>query len=139
VIIGFTGTQLGLTMPQQWLLEAWLGPRADKIVEFHHGDCVGADELAHQIAQRAGIKVFVHPPVIETKRAFCAGAEHVYPQKPYLDRNHDIVDACTGLIACPFELEEQVRSGTWATVRYARKRGKPVRLIMPDASSMLIK
>ncbi len=34
--------------------------------------------------------------------------------------------------ACPRSAEEETRSGTWPTVRYARKQGKPVYLVLPD-------
>jgi hypothetical protein len=49
-------------------------------------------------------------------------------------RNHDIVDETELLIACPGELAEAVRSGTWATVRYARKLGRPIVIFWPDGS-----
>jgi outer membrane protein insertion porin family len=48
-----------------------------------------------------------------------------------LDRNRAIVDSCDVLIACPKGPEEQ-RSGTWATVRYARKQKKRIVIIWPD-------
>ena len=50
--------------------------------------------------------------------------------KPYLDRNRDIVDACEVLLATP-DGPERLRSGTWSTVRYARKIGKPVEVRLP--------
>jgi hypothetical protein len=63
----------------------------------------------------------VHPPTDDRKRAFCTGNGADWEPKPYLERNHDIVDETTILIACP-NGEERMRSGTWATVRYARQR-----------------
>jgi len=36
------------------------------------------------------------------------------------------------MIATPGEVDEQLRSGTWSTVRFARKQGKPVHVILPD-------
>jgi hypothetical protein len=56
------------------------------------------------------------------------------PERPYLDRNKDIVRETASLIAAPAEPEEQLRSGTWSTVRFARKQGKPVFLILPDGT-----
>ena len=37
------------------------------------------------------------------------------------------------LVACP-KGPEEVRSGTWSTVRFARKRGKRIVIIMPDGT-----
>jgi bifunctional non-homologous end joining protein LigD len=34
----------------------------------------------------------------------------------------------------PAEPEEQLRSGTWSTVRFAKKQGKPVFVILPDGT-----
>jgi predicted Rossmann fold nucleotide-binding protein DprA/Smf involved in DNA uptake len=50
---------------------------------------------------------------------------------PYLERNHAIVNESDFLIAAP-DGPETLRSGTWATVRYARKVGKRVLVIMPN-------
>lgn len=47
--------------------------------------------------------------------------------------DHDIVDATAVLVACPKEEEgEELRSGTWATVRYARRRHRPVYVVRPS-------
>ena len=53
-------------------------------------------------------------------------------EKPYLDRNKDIVDETNILMACPNKAEEVQRSGTWSTVRYARKVGKAVLIVYPS-------
>jgi hypothetical protein len=55
-------------------------------------------------------------------------------KKPYLVRNKDIVIETASLIAAPADPVEQLRSGTWSTVRFARQRGKPVFLILPDGT-----
>lgn len=104
--------------------------------EFHHGDCVGADFIAHRAAVKAGATIVIHPPLNNSKRAYAALREAgvtILPAKEYLDRNKDIVDATTLLIATPSGAEK-LRSGTWSTVRYARKRGKVIVLIMPDGT-----
>ena len=56
---------------------------------------------------------------------------YIRPAKPPLDRNHDIVERCDLLIATPHTVEEQLRSGTWATIRYARKVHRPHYIIRP--------
>jgi len=101
------------------------------IVEFHHGDCRGADEEAHDIAKAFALSIVVHPPEDPKARAFCVGDE-VRPPRPYLKRNADIVAAADVLIAAPASLHEVLRSGTWATVREARRRGKRVYIIGPE-------
>lgn len=105
---------------------AHYGPRA----EFHHGDCVGADYEAAFLAREIGYRVVGHPPLVQTKRGFFACDELCLPKK-YLDRNRDIVDACSVLVAAPKESQETVRSGTWATVRYARKIGRAIEMVRP--------
>jgi hypothetical protein len=129
--IGFTGTQQGMTGIQAFLLKCELVYTAN--CEFHHGDCVGADAHAHAIASAHAFKVVIHPPIKCNKRAWCKGANvTVLPTKDYIARNHDIVDATDMLIATPKTEAEELRSGTWATVRYARKQGKPVVIVYPS-------
>lgn len=126
--VGFTGTQLGMSKKQKKELKKWL--EEHKIQEFHHGDCVGADEQAHNLAKELGIKVVIHPPTVPDKRAFCEGGT-ILPKHDYLERNKHIVDATNLLLAAPKEMEELLRSGTWATIRYAKKTGKEVTIFYP--------
>lgn len=128
--IGFTGTQQGMTENQKEELIRLLLSN-DNSGEFHHGDCIGADEQAAHEAHRIGYKICSHPPINPTKRAFFYYEYIRYEPKDYLVRNCEIVDSCDLLIATPKEKEEQLRSGTWATIRYARKTGKPVEIIYP--------
>jgi hypothetical protein len=118
--LGFTGTQHGMTDKQKTAFRDFITARS--ITEFHHGDCIGADKDAHDIVRAmTKARIVIHPPSNDAKRAFCKGDE-ILPAKPYIARNHDIVDASEHMIAAPQQAEEQLRSGTWATVRYARKR-----------------
>lgn len=75
-----------------------------------------------------------YPPVNSYKRAYCEGYAEIRGVKEYLDRNHDIVDEVDMLIATPKEYDEQLRSGTWATVRYAEKKDKTIIFIYPDGT-----
>ena len=120
--IGFTGTQRGMSADQADAVRNMLQlARSVSKVEFHHGDCIGADAEAHAIALAAGCDVVIHPPDVDVKRAYCQGAAKVHEPRPYLKRNHDIVDAVQLMIGAPGEDTEQLRSGTWATMRYAKK------------------
>jgi hypothetical protein len=62
-------------------------------------------------------------------RSFCESTNILKP-KPFLDRNKDIVNSCDILIACPENDIEVLRSGTWSTIRYAKKINKPVLLFV---------
>lgn len=129
--VGFTGTQRGMTPNQLSIVRYFLG---GPYTWLHHGDCIGADAQAHQAARRKGISIHRHPPDDPKKRAFC-DFDVDHPEKPYLERNHDIVDACEFLIGAPGEDKEQLRSGTWATIRYARKTKTPHVIVFPDGTT----
>src|SRR2546421_4680099 len=103
-------------------------------VYAHHGDCVGADEEFHLLCLALGAVIIVHPPSDGSQRAYCKHPDEVLDERPYLSRNHDIVDASDLLIACPSSEDEKLRSGTWATVRYARKTCKTVHMFKPDGT-----
>lgn len=131
IIIGFTGTQEGMTEEQFQIVLSLVNIYNPSSV--HHGDCIGADYQFHEIVSyHANNRTFItiHPPEDSSKRAFCRGYELILKPKPYLDRNRDIVDRSTILIAAP-KSKEVLRSGTWATIRYARKINRPHIIVMP--------
>lgn len=133
--IGFTGTQEGMTVHQMAVLSDQLklimrSSLSETTYWFHHGDCIGADEQAHKIARRIGWKIHLHPPIISDKRAFC-DYDLIEIEKEYLVRNKDIVNAVSYMYATPKETEEQLRSGTWSTIRYAKRIFKPLTIIFP--------
>lgn len=135
MIVGFTGTREGLLPGQESALREYLGHIGVDVV-LHHGDCVGADAKAHQIAVDLGItQIIIHPPSESKLRARCGcrpdHGDQVLPPKSYLQRNHDIVDASEVLLACPKTRTEELRSGTWATIRYARSLGREVVIMNP--------
>jgi hypothetical protein len=120
LICGFTGTRHGMSDEQKEHLRELFA--LGDISEFHHGDCIGADAEAHYIAADFNIPIIIHPPTNSVARAFCIGATIELPPKDYLTRNHDIVDCCDILLAAPKTAREEQRSGTWATVRYAKRK-----------------
>lgn len=134
MILGFTGTQHGMRAAQWAALWQLLVPRSPG--DFHHGDCIGADEQAAKGARLAGFRIIGHPPIVQLKRAYFPADEMREPL-PYLDRNKRIVAVSQEMIATPGEFAEVLRSGTWSTVRYARRVGKTVHVILPDGRVVL--
>ena len=51
----------------------------------------------------------------------------------YMDRNQVMVDLADHLIAFPRTSNEELRSGTWATIRRARNKGIPIEIIPLDS------
>ena len=50
------------------------------------------------------------------------------PPKGYMDRNDLLVEHCDVLLSYPKTPDEELRSGTWATVRRARKAAREIRV-----------
>lgn len=128
--VGFTGTQEGTTPKQRKTLRELLSPIKEG--EFHHGDCIGSDAEAHDIAEELKLITHSHPPRNESKRAF-RKAKVTHKKLPYLTRNRAIVDLTDYLIATPAG-PEKLMSGTWSTVRYAKSIGKIVWIVWPDGT-----
>jgi hypothetical protein len=127
MVIGFTGTKLGMTVAQKRRLSKLLGSILFDSVA--HGDCIGADAEFHAMAKRRGVEIQIFPPLNPKFRAFLKG--RLAKPAPYLIRNRAIVDASDILLATPSGTEV-LRSGTWATIRYARRVDKPRVVIYPD-------
>lgn len=135
--VGFTGTKVGMTRRQyarveQLLDQVWAENRGTR-VRVHHGDCIGADHHFHTLARRFGFYVVSHPPVVIKYRAFTRADEEREP-KPYHDRNHDIVWESDRLIATSRTNGEELRSGTWSTIRFARRHDLVPDIVFPDGS-----
>jgi len=128
--LGFASTRSGITVDQMDMIYRVIEEYG--VTELHHGDCKGADSLAHIAALCKRVPVVIHPPNIDDDRAFCTGCRTIMSPKPYIERDHNIVNACDLLLACPYETGEILRSGTWATVRYAKRLGKEVIVALPD-------
>ncbi len=131
--IGITGTQEGMTEEQFGIIKEMM--ELLFMTEIHAGDCVGFDAECITLVKelRPEVKTVGHPCDIDEKRAFLEYDEEREAKAP-LVRNRDIVDESEYLFACPKETEEVLRSGTWATIRYARKVGKQVLIIYPDGT-----
>lgn len=130
MVVGFTGTQHGMTPKQRAAVAGLLD--ISKPNQAHHGDCVGADAEFHRMCGWRQIPMVIHPPVKNIKRAYCGGLMVVVlSPKDYLERNRNIVKSSDILIATPCG-GEVLRSGTWSTIRYAKKIGRPVYLALPS-------
>lgn len=134
MIVGFTGTQEGMTDLQRGTVERFL--RAWHVLAFEHGDCIGSDEQADEIAVRIGLCRVLRPCTIESKRAHCDKAHggrvlKVYDPIAPLARNDLIVRDAHIMLATP-KGSETLRSGTWATIRRARAARKHLIIIYPS-------
>lgn len=130
--LGFTGTRYIPTKYQFGALHQLLDTYIEggEPVRGHHGGCVGADAAFHRMCVQRGMFMVLHPPT-DSRRQGIIIADEVRPRFPFLVRNHHIVDATDVLIAMPAQAQEILRSGTWATVRYARKNNFSVIIIPP--------
>jgi hypothetical protein len=135
MIIGITGSRDGMTLIQQQTFETIINKNIHLIEEIHHGDCNGVDSIVHHLYSGT-IKMIVHPPTINTCRAYCQ-SDFIMPPLPYLDRNKQIVNNCNVIIAVPNTMTEVIRSGTWSTIRYAKKCKKTYLIIYPDGNVLI--
>lgn len=128
--VGFTGTQEGMTTRQKQVVGGLL--RTLKPTTVHHGDCIGADADFHDLARFLvnGVVVHIHPPINKSKQANCVG-DFSEPRKDYLVRNRDIVDSSSVMIGTP-KGPEELRSGTWSTIRYSKRKKCKLYVVYPD-------
>lgn len=131
--LSITGTRKGLTEAQfdvakQFIIED------DCIEVLHEGDCAGVDQQVTLMFQDIAPEIWVvcHPAIRVGTRAY-GEYDEIREGKGPLIRDQDMVDEGDYLWAFPCS-EEIVRSGTWTTVRMARKKGIPITIIMPDGS-----
>lgn len=128
--IGFTGTRRGMSEGQKERLIKYLDQLNPRY--FHHGGAKGADKEAYEIARNVipGIVLICWPCNLKDQQDFDPAEQNViHAEQAPLERNRDIVHASDILLAAPGEDQEQLRSGTWSTVRYAKKLRKNVVLI----------
>jgi hypothetical protein len=136
ISIGFTGTRAGMTKAQLLAVHSLLAYEVlvtdweDAELHAHHGDCTGADAQFHVIATISGFRVIGHPGPDGPYRAHCQ-VDELRPERPFLDRDRDIVAESRWLIAAPLSRDPVKRSGTWATIRYSLESRIPVQIVMP--------
>lgn len=137
MVIGFTGTRQGMTDQQRRALKQILEGLVPDVLA--HGGAVGADDQADLLASELGVPRVVYPSDMPAERVPYdalqrrGGSSVVIrvPPMPPLERNRHIAFAADLLLAAPHEHREILRSGTWATVRAARRLGRPVVVLEP--------
>lgn len=139
-VIGFTGTRNGMTSEQkegvERLLTSYCCKYGDSNLVGLHGDCVGADADFDALCRRGGyaFPVECRPCTFENMRARTA-AKVIAPPMPPMERNRWIVRDSNVILACPpNDTEIKSGSGTWATIRFAKKEGKAVHIFFPNGS-----
>ena len=129
MIIGFTGTRLGMSLSQRAQFNRVFPVLCNFVTsEFHHGGAYGADTEAWHMVLAFGMSPeYIHwhpcPGVVATEETL---THHWHEVLLPLRRNKEIVNESAILIAAPSRNEEELWSGTWATIRYARTKGIPV-------------
>jgi hypothetical protein len=102
---------------------------------LHHGDCTGSDEQVFDAAKALGFATVAYPASdVDDRWRAKTESDIIHHAEPALKRNHTIVGRSNVLIAAvhgfnPSKMQE--RSGTWATIRYAKKEGVPFWLVDP--------
>lgn len=131
--LGFTGTQDGMSNQQIIAVRHLLS--ALRPEEIHAGDCIGADTEFYRLSKELfpDIITIGHVPSNNSKRSMLNYTQE-RNAKPYLDRNRDIVNESDQMIATPKGFEEELRSGTWMTIRYAKSTNTPLIIVYPDGS-----
>lgn len=142
-IIAVTGTRKGMTQLQKYWFLTILPNCPDELM---HGGAEGADEDADTLfgafeafgslaAQTALYKKVSVYPCNEARFSYWLKKPEpriINQILPPLVRNELMVKRCSFLVATPASQFEQIRSGTWATIRYARKTKKPGAIVFPD-------
>jgi hypothetical protein len=75
----------------------------------------------------------VYPASLDRYNRWVSFAK-VHDIMPPLERNKLIVARCDLLLATPETQQEVLRSGTWATIRAARRNSKSHTIVFPDGA-----
>lgn len=142
--IAVTATRRGLTSPQRECAKLNLAFHLDQSIVFRHGMCSGGDTELHHIARDLGItaanghRIEGHPGHSRNGASpFFTSTDVDLMHEPleYLARDDIMVDLCHVLWGFPGTVKPVQRgSGTWYTIRYARKIRKPLLIVYPNGS-----
>lgn len=124
--IAFTGTRTPPEDAAQEIERVLAGlPKNARILT---GGAIGVDALVARAAHRAGFHVHTVLPANRRQvdscwAQFCRTHEQMPTGTSYMQRNNRLVALADRLIAFPRTADEELRSGTWATVRRGRAKG----------------
>lgn len=130
--IGFTGTRQINKVSRDRLHDLYNLLISYKIdydldLEIIHGGAIGADEYFHNLCLLENLNITIR---WSYPNKSLPGNYDEYPVESPLKRNKKIVDDCDVLIALPIDPNiEKLRSGTWSTIRYAKKLNKKIIII----------
>lgn len=134
--ISFTGTRQGFNAFQASTLHAYLEKYKSHIAKAFHGNCNGADIQFHKLLREVfgrTIWIGIYPSNINNNYEVFKDADWVAPfVEPPLIRNQTLVDSGDVLLATPRKRQEELRSGTWHTIRYARLTHHRVEIFWPE-------
>lgn len=144
-ILCFTGTQVGMALRQRATIRQMMTGSAlmeiRRLARILHGGCIGADDQFHDMLDGMELlrRTEVYPSNVLDKVADLSGRLPllVHPASDPLERNKLMIARAHSVLAAPKEFSEVTRSGTWATVRAARRKGIPVLIVYPDGSRHL--
>ncbi len=131
MILGFTGTRRGMTPAQRAALADCVSALPARAV---HGGAVGADEEFDAFLVRIGMapqNIDVYPASAGRWIKWVDAGRTTYAVAEPLVRNRTIALGCDYLVAAPATAHEVLRSGTWATVRRARRAGRSIVILLP--------
>lgn len=133
MIVSVSGTREGASDAQLLALAETLlhYTGLHKTIELHHGDCLGVDQQAAEMAAMMQHTTVSHPPTKDNMRAFHE-SDVVMPAKGYLERDRDLAELCDVLVALPLVHDVNANSGTWYTIRHAMRINKDIIVIDRD-------
>lgn len=142
ITIGFTGTRNGMTEMQERSVRFLIGEvsarvqKAGQVVHGLHGDCLGADAGFALLCKELEVPHFCRPCTFSSMRAMLS--EPIAVAVRPMERNRAIVSDATVMIACPPNLEPiKSGSGTWATIGFTQKAGKPLAICWPTGDNAI--
>ena len=128
---GHTGTRRGMTKAQMHTLRTLVHEQGHLVTEWHHGCSGKSDEAGSYIAASLMVPLIIGHPGTARPVGYW---DELREAKDNLVRDGDIAREADHLLATPYEDDEILRSGTWSTVRRARKFRTPVTIIFRDGS-----